>query len=56
MRMWGHTITPGHAMQPEKGSYNEAIFEGLDFILVRHPHVVQGLCTTSMHVLLCALG
>jgi hypothetical protein len=34
VRMWGHTITPGHALQPSLGNYNETIFEALDFILV----------------------
>ena len=34
VRMWGHTITPGHALQPSLGNYNESIFEALDWILV----------------------
>jgi hypothetical protein len=33
MRMWGHTVTPGHALQPTEGVYDESIFEALDFIL-----------------------
>jgi len=33
MRMWAHTITAGHAMQPEPGVFDESILQGLDFVL-----------------------
>ena len=33
VRMWAHTITPGHAMQPEPGAFDEDILEGMDFVM-----------------------
>jgi len=33
MRMWAHTITDGHALQPTPGVFDEQILRGLDFVL-----------------------
>lgn len=33
MRMWGHTITPGHALHNGPGDYREDIFNAFDFVL-----------------------
>ena len=33
VRMWAHTITPGHAIQSAPGVWNEDILRGMDFIL-----------------------
>ena len=35
VRMWAHTITPGHAIQSAPGVWNEDILRGMDFILAR---------------------
>lgn len=33
VRMWAHTITPGHAIQSAPGVWNEDILRGMDFVL-----------------------
>ena len=33
VRMWAHTITPGHAIQSAPGVWDEDILRGMDFIL-----------------------
>jgi hypothetical protein len=64
MRMWGHTVTPGHALQPSEGVYDESIFQALDFVLdearIRGLKLIiifaDNWCAQCFHVLrfLCA--
>ena len=33
VRIFAHSVLPGHAMQTSPGVYNEAVFRGLDYAL-----------------------